>query len=401
MDRKKKTPTTAPIRWLIKKRASSSFFFLISTADTRMTDRDATTLAIVDAAPANLRTQQLAAIALSAVSGGSQAPRQRNALEDSAKCVICYDFARPPAMCCSNGCVYCRSCLMRALKLTTPVPPEATARPLTALCQTCRVERVFSACPAIDRMVRDQPATCRNVCGTQGLTVTTVEAHEAECLGRSVDCRYRAHGCMWVGRASEGEAHETTCRGKIFAAHAREMRKIRAEWEDSMARINESASVVLSAVRGALPKSLLTKPFVVLSFAALTAKPAFEVRGRRYSLRAEELCPADGPATLRRSYGACMANERGSSVPGAGGGGTAPSMRPQVLWVRFQVLLIQDTSVIGIGTVIGTFSDARQTALPVSFVVPVIQPPPWTVRVIVMASSIVEPQSGTLDAMLV
>jgi hypothetical protein len=296
--------------------------------------------------------------------------QKRFADSDRYACSICRDTARN-AMTCENGCVYCRACLMKATKFVQP----ATGGELRGQCQVCRVESAFATCPFINREVRDAPAECSNGCGAKGLTVSTVEAHEAACGYRYAACRNAKYGCAWVGKAhEETTVHNPTCGFKVHAEFAEGAARMEKRWGGRFAELSERVRVLLGALSGVICPATAEKPSVWFHMDAITDRRSFDVAGRSFSFRAEPLARDPDIPELKQAYGCCVVRK-----PPPPAVQEASAAAASVLWVRMQVILAVGETAVGVGTVIGTFSEAVPSALRVEFMVPVTQPPPWTV----------------------
>lgn len=309
-------------------------------------------------------------------------PRSLPGALDAYACVICRDLARPPAMTCSNGCPYCRGCLVKSLR---PEQQQQVAEnptfPIVGLCQTCRKESVFVQCPLIDRAVRDAPAACRNMCSTLGLTVSTVEAHEAICGDRFVQCRFSAAGCQWIGRCSAEGEHGTTCEYRLEERYRALAGDLARSYDRRVSELSTRLETIIAAVRGVVSARILGKLSVDLRMAAIADRPEFAVAGRTFSFRSEPLAADPAIPRLKQAYGCCIVgapSERSASGP------------PRELWVHLLAFLLVDGAAVGVGSIIGTLSESVPSALPVNFVVPVTQPPPWRVSISVMAMKLLD-----------
>jgi hypothetical protein len=308
-------------------------------------------------------------------------------IAESFSCVICHDVVRPPAMQCTWGCVYCNSCLLRA----TTFAPQETAE-LVGLCHACRRTVKFTACPFIDRTVADYPAECSNGCGTVGLRVGTVEAHETGCRNRDSDCAYARFGCTWVGKAGSVRAHGDGCRYRLHAEFTERAAHLERTCTARLSEMSSRIEVALSAVRGIISPHTATKLSAWLAVDTPDDRPSFDVAGRAFSFRTELLAVDPDIPELKRAYGCCVVRvphvEGGEPIVGSG---SQRDHDERMLWVRMQVLVFHGETAVGAGSIIGTMSETVPSALATTFVVPITQPPPWRVFVTVIAMRLLTP----------
>jgi hypothetical protein len=279
-------------------------------------------------------------------------------------------------MTCSGGCPYCRNCLAKVLN------QQELDKPMTGLCQACRKDSAFVPCPLIDREVRDEPAACKNMCNAAGLTVATVEAHEATCGDRFAACRYADSGCQWVGRSSTEAAHSEACLYRLEADYNARVERLERSYEQKIARLSERIEAVLAAVRAVVSARVLAKLSVDLRMETIADRPAFVVAGRTFSVRSCPLAKDPAIPRLKQAYGCCVVrvpDERAAVIT-----------TTRELWIHLLLFLLVDGAAIGVGTIIGTLSETGQSALPATFVTPVTQPPPWTVSVSVMSMTLLD-----------
>jgi hypothetical protein len=295
------------------------------------------------------------------------------------ECVICREIARPPAMTCSGGCPYCRGCLLRAFKIEQQQPEL----PITGECPACRQQCVFVSCPLIDRAVRDDPATCRNMCGTAGLTVASVEAHEVDCPSRFIACRFANVGCTWAGRHTAEDEHAKSCQFQLAERFNVLSERLARRYEAKVTELQNRHNVILTALHGVMSQRTMDCLSVTLPMANIDEMPEFTVSQRTFSFRAEYLIPDPGRKPM---LGCCVVN--------------SPSRGPAVirkadehrLWIRLQVILLSADAAVGYGTVLGTLSESVPSALPTNFVVPITQPPPWSVVIQIIGMRLVDPE---------
>jgi hypothetical protein len=145
-------------------------------------------------------------------------------------CKICSSQPRPPAVTCSrpgSQCLLCKSCADKYADGRTD------SGLLCPVCKTPFLPLVYQ--PIIDGMLEKFPADCAHGCGTPGLLVSTVAAHEVECPNKMVSCRYNKAGCQWIGTRNSEEDHHEHCSFRILNKCILLIRKETTAWKTQCA----------------------------------------------------------------------------------------------------------------------------------------------------------------------
>jgi hypothetical protein len=145
-------------------------------------------------------------------------------------CKICSSQPRPPAVTCSrpgSQCLLCKSCADKYADGRTD------SGLLCPVCKTPFFPLVRQ--PIIDGMLEKFPAECAHGCGTPGLLVSTVAAHEAECPNKMISCRYNKAGCQWIGTRDSEEGHHEHCSFRILNKCILLIRKETTAWKTQCA----------------------------------------------------------------------------------------------------------------------------------------------------------------------
>ncbi|MCK9357566.1 MAG: hypothetical protein M0R22_10575 [Dehalococcoidia bacterium] len=164
---------------------------------------------------------------------------------------------------------------------------------------------------------------------------------------------------------------------RLVAQHAEEcsrsLKAMREDCDRSLHAMQDRCEEVLSLVAGAVPRGVLTKPSVWLTFGGCDDRPAFRVKDYVFSFRACPLHKNLDSAFRCQMYGGVIVHH--PTVTAA----------PKVFSARFYVALFKCGHQEGSGSAMGVYTGTRESALAITFAIPVRCTPPWSVYVAVMS----------------
>ncbi|XP_049823896.1 E3 ubiquitin-protein ligase SIAH1A-like [Aethina tumida] len=108
------------------------------------------------------------------------------------KCVVCFDYMKPPIQMCVNGHSYCRSCFRRMNK-----------------CPECRGKRGHFRNLQLENIFGKLVFPCQNEDNGCDFVAKGLEvmAHEGKCIYGHLSCPFANYGCPWSGLYSRMEDH--------------------------------------------------------------------------------------------------------------------------------------------------------------------------------------------------
>jgi len=177
------------------------------------------------------------------------------------KCSICYDYLDHPVGCGQCSGRFCETCLYQVLGQ----PPQAASNNSNSnqppKCPTCRAP-FNSAVP--DRDLRAKMAQISLPCiyaacprdDSHPVPLLQYKAHEAECAGVRVACRYAPYGCPWKGFRSELAAHESSdCTLARVPGLLEQFRTMQVQHRREVSAMQQQTAFLLNSI-GALEAAL-------------------------------------------------------------------------------------------------------------------------------------------------
>lgn len=123
-------------------------------------------------------------------------------IEDSVKCIICFEFLLAKVLLCEKGHSVCEKCV-KEMKVTQ--------------CPQCQANltdsRNYQLEQLIDKIKSHFTIPCSFSCGLK-VKLSDMEVHQMECQYRMVACelgQFYKHGCKWKGKIFEIPAHKDRC----------------------------------------------------------------------------------------------------------------------------------------------------------------------------------------------
>lgn len=104
------------------------------------------------------------------------------------------------------------------------------------LCPCCRTPLLpLVRLKYLDELVHDWPEKCTYKCGTEGLTVATIEDHERNCLFRDDHrCRYVHYGCDFRGTKQAVEEHAKHCMRSVIRESMKMLKRSESRFKETL-----------------------------------------------------------------------------------------------------------------------------------------------------------------------